>query len=129
MEAVWKIAAVAVTAAVLGAVLRRQTPELALLLGLMAGLWCVGVAVNALGAAAEVLGELIHLTGLEEELLTPVVKVVALSLVTRVTGEVCRSAGEHGIAAFAETAGAVLALGISLPLLRAVILLMGELLG
>lgn len=124
-----RVAAAAVTAAVLGAVLRRHTPELGLLLVLAAGLWMLGVCANALGAALEVLRELTGLTGMDEELLVPVVKTVALSLLTRLTAEVCRGAGEGGIAAFVETAGTVLALGVSLPMVRAVMILMGELLG
>lgn len=124
-----RVAAAAVTAAVLGAVLRRHTPELGLLLVLAAGLWMLGVCANALGAALEVLRELTGLTGMDEELLAPVVKTVALSLLTRLTAEVCRGAGEGGIAAFVETAGTVLALGVSLPMVRAVMILMGELLG
>lgn len=124
-----RVAVVGVTAAVLGAVLRRHTPELALLLVLAAGLWMLGVTANALSAALELLEELAGLTGAEDELLRPVVKTVALSLLTRLTAEICRGAGESGIAAFVETAGTVLALGVSLPLIRAVVMLMGELLG
>ena len=124
-----RIAAVAVTATVLGAILRRHTPELAVLLALGAGVWVLGLTTNALSAALELLRELNDLTGVEEELLRPVVKTVALSLITRITAEVCRGAGESGIAAFVETAGTVLALGVSLPMVRAVIILMGDLLG
>lgn len=129
MELMVRVAVVGVTAAVLGAVLRRHTPELALLLVLAAGLWMLGVTANALSAALELLEELAGLTGAEDELLRPVVKTVALSLLTRLTAEICRGAGESGIAAFVETAGTVLALGVSLPLIRAVVMLMGELLG
>ncbi len=124
-----RVAAAAVTAAVLGAVLRRHTPELALLLGLGAGLWILGFTVGALGTALELLRELTGMMGVEEELLRPVVKTVALSLITRLTAEVCRGAGESGVAAFVETAGTILALGVSLPMIRAVTMLMGELLG
>lgn len=128
MEIMVRVAAVAVTAAVLGAVLRRHTPELALLLVLGAGLWMLSLTVNALGSALELLRELTGLTGVDEQLLHPVVKTVALSLITRLTAEVCRGAGEGGIAAFVETAGTVLALGVSLPMIRAVLILLGELL-
>lgn len=124
-----RIAAVAVTATVLGAILRRHTPELAVLLALGAGVWVLGLSANALSAALELIRELNDLTGVEEELLYPVIKTVALSLITRITAEVCRGAGESGIAAFVETAGTALALGVSLPMVRAVIILMGELLG
>lgn len=124
-----RVAALAVMTTVLGAVLRRHTPELAVLLALAAGLWMLTVTANALSGVVELLQELTELTGVEEELLHPVVKTVALSLITRITAEVCRGAGEGGIAAFVETAGTVLALGVSLPMIRAVMILMGELLG
>ena len=124
-----RLSAVGVTAAVLCAVLRKNTPELALLLGLAAGAGMLFLVADALSGAMEVLEELSALTGVEDELLRPVVKVVALSLLTRITAEVCRSTGEGGIAAFVEAGGTVLALGVSLPLVRAVVTLMGEMLG
>ena len=129
MELMVRAAAVAVTAAVLGAVLRRHTPELALLLVLAAGIWIMALCANALATALEVLRELTRLTGIEEELLTPVVKTVAISIVARLAAEVCRGAGESGMAAFVEIAGAVFSLAVSLPMIRAVVILMGELLG
>ena len=126
MEAMAKLAAVGVTAVVLSAVLRKNTPELALLLALAAGLWMLALTASGLGAVVELMNELAEQAGLSEVLLEPVVKTVALSILTRLTVEICRSAGEGGVAAFVETAGAVAALLIALPLLRAVVeLLLG----
>ena len=123
-----KLTAVGVTAAVLSAVLKRNTPELAMLLALCAGLWMLALAAEGLGAAMALMRELAGQAGLSEALLEPVVKTVALSILTKLTVEICRSAGEGGVAAFVETAGAVLALTVSLPLVRAVAQMMGELL-
>ena len=128
MEAMAKLAAVGVTAVVLSAVLRKNTPELALLLALAAGLWMLAMAAEGMGAAVALMEELAEQAGLSEVLLEPVVKTVALSILTRLTVEICRSAGEGGVAAFVETAGAVLALLAALPLIRAVTQMMGELL-
>ena len=128
MEAMAKLAAVGVTAVVLSAVLRKNTPELALLLALAAGLWMLALTASGLGAVVEQMNELAEQAGLSEVLLEPVVKTVALSILTRLTVEICRSAGEGGVAAFVETAGAVLALLAALPLIRAVAQMMGELL-
>ncbi len=128
MEAMAKLAAVGVTAVVLSAVLKKNTPELALLLVLAAGLWMTFLAAAGLGAAVELMEELAEQAGLSEALLEPVVKTVALSILTRLTAEICRSAGEGGVAAFVETAGAALSLLAALPLVRAVAQLMGELL-
>lgn len=128
MEAMARLAAVGVTAVVLSAVLKKNTPELALLLALAAGLWMLAQAAVGLGAAAALMRELAGQAGVSEVLLEPVVKTVALSILTKLTSEICKSAGEGGVAAFVETAGAALALLAALPLVRAVAQLMGELL-
>lgn len=113
---------------VLSAVLKKNTPELALLLALAAGLWMMSLAAGGLRAVVALMEELAGQAGLPETLLEPVFKTVALSILTRLTAEICRSAGEGGVAAFVETAGAVFALLAALPLMQAVARLMGELL-
>ena len=128
METMAKLAAVGVTAVVLSAVLKKNTPELALLLALAAGLWMLAQAAAGLGAAVAQMRELAGQAGVSEVLLEPVLKTVALSILTKLPAEICRSAGEGGVAAFVETAGAALALLAALPLVRAVAQLMGELL-
>ena len=129
MDMMMRLTVVGLTAAVLCAVLRKNTPEIALLLALAAGIWMLFLTADTLCSGLEVLWELAALSGMEDELVRPVVKVVALSLLTRITAEICRSTGEGGIAAFVEVGGTVLSLGVSLPLIRAVIMLMGEMLG
>ena len=128
MGAMVRIAAAGVTAVLLSTVLKKNTPELALLLTLAAGVWILSLVAEGLGAAASLLEELAGQAGLSEVLLEPVVKTVVLSILTKVTVEICRSAGEGGIAVFVETAGTVLALLTALPLVRAVSQMMGELL-
>ena len=128
MEAMARLAAVGVTAVVLSAVLKKNTPELALLLVLAAGVWMLAEVAGSLRAAVALMEELARQAGLSEALLEPVVKTVALSILTKLTVEICRSAGEGGVAAFVETAGTALALLAALPLVRAVARLMGELL-
>jgi len=128
MELMAKIAAAAITAAVLGAILRKPAPEMALLLTLAAGIWIVWSVLDSLLAVRQALGQLQMLAQLPEELLRPVVKTVAISLVTKLTGEICRSAGEQGVAAFVELAGTVSALLVCLPLLQAVSTLLMEML-
>ena len=128
MEAMAKLTAVGVTAVVLSAVLKKNTPELALLLVLAAGLWMLSLVASGLGAIVALMEELAQQAGLSEALLEPVVKTVALSILTKLTVELCRSAGEGGVAAFVETAGSALSLMAALPLVRAVAQIMGELL-
>lgn len=129
MDTMVKLAAVGVTAVILSSVLKKHTPELALLLILAAGLWILAVVAEGLGAVIALMEELAGQAGVSEILLEPVVKTVALSILTKLTVEICRSAGESGVAAFVETAGSILGLLVALPLVRAVVQMMGELLG
>ncbi|RHR05625.1 stage III sporulation protein AD [Pseudoflavonifractor sp. AF19-9AC] len=128
METMVRIAAVGLTAAVLGTVLKKSAPELALLLVVAAGVWILTLTLDGLGAVAALMEELAGVSGLSEELLEPVAKTVALSILTRLTAEICRSAGESGLASFVEVGGTVAALVVALPLMRAVAVLMAEML-
>ncbi|MCI8870267.1 MAG: stage III sporulation protein AD [Lawsonibacter sp.] len=128
MEAMVKAAALALTAALCAGVVRRGAPELALLLALAAGGGILMLGMGALAQTAAALERMADAAQLGDELVRPVVKTVALSLISRVTAELCRSAGEGGAAAFVELAGTVLALGAALPLAEGVLELMAQLL-
>lgn len=121
MELLLKIAAGAVTAALCAAVLRRNGTEFTLLIMLAAGVWVLMMAAGALGEVVSILSRLTRLSQLDIYVIEPVVKVVGLSVITRVSGEICRTAGEGGIAACVETAGTFLALAAALPLVDAVV--------
>ena len=129
MEELAKISVVALTAVILAALLRKSAPEIALVMVLCVGLWVLYIVISGLGAIVALLEELVQLSGLSDALLEPVVKTVVLSILTRLTSELCRSAGEGGIASFVELAGTVFTLIVALPLIRVVMTLMTEILG
>ena len=97
-ELMTQAAAVAVTAALCAAVVRRGTPEIALVLVLAAGVWVLLSAAEGLTSVAALMEELAQLAGLDRTVVEPVFKTVVLSILTKLTGEVCRSAGEGGLA-------------------------------
>ena len=92
-ELMTQAAAVAVTAALCAAVVRRGTPEIALVLVLAAGVWILLSAAEGLTSVAALMEELAQLAGLDRTVVEPVFKTVVLSILTKLTGEVCRSAG------------------------------------
>lgn len=128
MSEMLKIAAAAVTAAVCAVVVRKQAPEIALLLAIAAGALLLWPALSALGTAYSVLDMLSEQIGLSQTVLEPVLKIAGISVLTRVSAEICRDAKESGIAAGVETAGAALALVTALPLLEAVMSTLRQLL-
>ena len=128
MELMLKIAAGAVTAALCAVMLRKNGPEFASVVMLAAGVWILTMAARALGETVDALSRLARIARLENELVQPVVKVVGLSVITRVAGESCRGAGEAGIAAFVEVSGVFLALASAVPLVNAVVEMLSEML-
>lgn len=128
MEQLLKIAAGAVMAALCAMMLRRNAGEFAVLIMLAAGAWVITMSAQAITDVVSALSRLARVAQLETELVQPVIKVVGLSVITRVAGETCRAAGEGGIAAFVEVAGTVLALAASVPLVIGVVELLAEML-
>ena len=128
MSDVVKVAAAALLAALCAVVVRKQVPELAILLAVCGGglilLYCSG----ALEAAVELLDQLAELGGLSPRVLTPMVKTVGIGMVTRLASSLCRDAQEGALAAVVELAGTALALAAVLPLMSAVLDLLAQLL-
>lgn len=125
---IFKLAALAVTAALCALVLRRQVPELAVALALMAGCLLLGQAVDAFSAVRGLADRLSRTGQLSSVVWAPVWKTVGIGVVTRLAAAVCRDAGEGSVAAFLETAGAALAVLCALPLVEAVLETLGALL-
>lgn len=123
-----KVAAVAIIAALCAVVIKKQVPELGLVLGLLAGALILSFSITALKSVKELMESLANAAGLSPAVLTPVIKTVGIAIITKLTAEVCRDAKEGGIAAFVETAGAAGALFVCLPLMEAVLSTIGELL-
>jgi len=120
MELIYRAAAVAAVGAVLGLVLKRSNPELALLLG--AALAAVTVCAS-LKAAGEILGFLRGLTetaGIVPAHMSVVLKAVCMATAARLAADVCRDAGQTAAASAVEMAGAVGALYAALPLMESV---------
>lgn len=128
MTEVMKIAAAAVIAAICAVTVRKQTPEISLLVALAAGVLILLSCGAALGEILAVLRKLGEKGGISGAYVESVVKIVGISFVARIAGEVCRDAKEGGLAGAVETAGAVLALFTMLPLVEGMVALLSEML-
>lgn len=127
MEQIFRVTGLCMVGALLALVLKKSSPELALLLALAAVTAVLLSLADALRELASFLREAGAVSGLSSDLLVPLYKTVGISLVVRVGGNLCRDAGESALAAAVEAAGTVCALLTSLPLLRAVLNLLLEL--
>ena len=106
--------------------LRKQTPEQALLLTIailaVSAARCVSLALPLM----EELRALFDRAGIEPLYLSILLRTLAAALVTRLCADLCKDGGSQALASAVETAGAVAALAIAMPLLKAVVeLLLG----
>lgn len=127
MTILLKIAAVAVAGTVLGLVIKKNSPEMALMLTISLALAALYLAYDTIRAVADFVRSLAELTRIEPEVLTVVFKTVGISVVTKLSADVCRDAGQASVAAGVELTGAVTALYISLPLFKTVITMIASL--
>lgn len=121
MSGVVKVAAAAVAAALCAVVVRRQSPEIALVLGAGACALLVLYCSGALRAVMELADKLAQAGGLSPQVVEPVIKTAGIAVTTRLAADFCRDAKEGGLASAVELAGTALALAAVLPLMSAVV--------
>lgn len=126
--AVLQLGAVGLAGALCALTLRRQTPELSLLLALVTGSLILYGSRQALEQLVALLERLADLAGLGEEVLAPLVKTVGISILVRLAAQLCRDSGAGSVAAFLELAGSLAALAVAAPLIYGVLELLEGLL-
>ena len=126
MEVLLKVAALGIVAALLVTVLKKQSPETALLLSVAACVLIALLLVDTLKPLLRFFEKLHKQTGLSEGLLAPMAKSVGIGLLTQISSSVCADAGQGAIARLIELCGGILALSVSLPLFENVLDLIGS---
>lgn len=127
MEQIVQVTALCVVGALLAVVVRRGSPECALVLGIAAAVAVLVFLAQGLEELMAFLAELGERSGVPETLFVPLYKTLGIALVVRVGAGLCRDAGEAALGSVVETAGAVCAMLTALPLLRAVLDMLLEL--
>ena len=127
MELVLQVTGLCMVGALLVLVVKRGSPETALLLTLAAAVTVLLLLAGAMEELVAFLRELGEASGISEDLFVPLYKTVGIALVVKVGGSLCKDAGESALGSVVEMAGTVCALLVALPLLRAVLLLLREL--
>ena len=129
MEQVIQVTGLCVVGALLALVVKRGSPETALLLAAAAAVVVALALAGVVGDLLAFLEGLAEASGVPPGLFAPLYKTIGIALVVQVGGNLCRDAGESALAAVVETAGTLCALLAALPLLRAVLDMLLELMG
>lgn len=119
MNDIMRVSAAAIVAAVCAMVVRKQVPEIGLLLAACGGVLILLYCSGAIKSAVVFAERLAETGGLSPAVLKPVMKVTGISVIARLAAELCRDAKEGALASAVETAGAAMALLAVLPLMSA----------
>ncbi len=129
MELSWKITALALVAVILCVLIRENQKPLSMLLSLLT---CVGIlmlCITFLEPILEVFRKLVGLSGADDEIVSPMLKVAGVGLLTQISAGICQDAGESALGKTVELCGTILAMYAALPLLLAVLELVENMMG
>ena len=96
--------------------LRRYRPELAMGVGIVAGAIALLAVLKTAAPAVSQLQALLDGAALPQAYTAILFKALGICLLTQLTADACRDAGESALAAKAELSGKLLLLVLSLPL-------------
>jgi len=113
---------------VLAITIRKTNAEIAFLVSIAAG---IVILVSVFGVFRDVYDGIQRaISGLSvpDVIFEPLLKCTAISLLTKITAELCRQSGEAALASKVELSGALAGIGVTLPLLSYVMAFLSELL-
>lgn len=128
MTLLLKAAITGITGAILSMLLKRSAPELGLAVSVAVSLMAAALAMELVSGLSEVLSLVKEQTGLSPAVIGPVMKCVGVGIVTRISADVCKDAGQSAAASAVELCGAACALVTALPLIRALLKMISEML-
>lgn len=127
MELITKAVIIGVTGAILTLIIKRTNPEISVVLTLAVCTVIMGMCVKMFSSVLEV----INLAQLGSEFsssyIAPILKCVGIGITARIGSDICKDSGQEAVASGVEICGAVCALYVSLPLIKTMLRMIGEL--
>ena len=128
MDTLFKVAGIAIAGMAMALLLKKETPELGTVLGLLVAAAILAAGLDVFRAVLEFMDGIARMAGLSDDLVLPVVKTAGIAVLTKITADICRDAKETAIASGVELCGAAVGLYVVLPLFQGLIELMNRLL-
>ena len=128
MELPVKICGVLLVSCCAALIIRKNNPELSLLLSMATVTLVLAVAATLFRPLADLWEKTRELYGVGDAYLLPMVKCCAVALVVKLTAELCREASQSAAASAVEYLGVLCALGAAMPLIANMMTAIGEML-
>lgn len=126
MEPAFKASALAAVIAMLTLIIKRTNPELSALVSLAAVAAILTAAVGASETLREILSEIRILSADCGKYAAPLMKCTAISVVTKISAELCRDASQSSVASAVELAGTMCAFAAASPMIFTMLRMIGD---
>ena len=123
-----QIVAIAIIAAILISLLKETKPELAILLGVAAGVIIIIMVVNELYEVISSFYNIAEVSGIAEGLFTTVLKMIGIGYVTEFAANICSDSGCKSVGDKILFAGKVVIMILALPIVNSLLSLIVEIL-
>ena len=121
------MAVLCLLSALFSLLLKKNSPETALLLTIAAGVVVLLFLLRDVGEIIAFLEELMERSTVSSEVFMPLLKTIGIALIAKTGSSLCKDAGESALASLVETAASFCAVFVALPLLRSVLQMLVEL--
>ncbi|MDR1821442.1 MAG: stage III sporulation AC/AD family protein [Oscillospiraceae bacterium] len=121
MNILAKAFSLAVTGSFFAVLLKKNTPEISLAMTIIISAVCAFLSVEILAEIINFLRISAQLAEIPNATVAIVLKASGISILTKLTGDVCRDAGQTGAASGVDFIGSIVCVYIALPLFETVI--------
>ena len=112
-----QISIIAVVATLLSALIKKNSPDFAIFLGLVCGIIIISYIVGYIGEINEIILELVNKFNLNTEFFNIIIKIIAISYICEFASSICIDAGELSNALKVEFAGKIIIISLTLPII------------
>lgn len=127
MDIVIKVAAIGAVGAIAMLVIKKDSPAIGLVLGMVSAGVILIFALDIVSDVLSITQQVAQDTGISSVLLSPLFKTAGIGIITRISADVCKDAGQASSASAIEMAGTSATVVLALPLVKTVLELINSL--
>lgn len=116
-----KIIGIGLVALIVIIILKQYRPEFAVYASLIAGILILSLAVDKFAEIISLLNRLASKVNINNEFLSILLKITGIAFLTEFAVSICKDSGESAIASKIDLGGKVLIIGMSIPIISALL--------
>lgn len=107
MEEILKVSVISIISVILALVLIEKSPFFSIFVVISVGIIIITRSFFLLEVVLQNINELIMQTGISTEIFQPVMKVCAIAIIVKISGDICKDAGFSAISQKIQLAGSI----------------------